>query len=319
MRKIFLILSLLILNRLDYLILFLPLLIYLIWNCRQIKQLFHATWPGILLLIVWFVFATVYFGFPLPNTFYAKLNTGYPIDEVLLRGWHYFVSMNDDLASVLIIFIALVLTIFIRSALLICLTLGQIMYCLYILRIGGDFMLGRYFAILVFNSVGQIIISLLQLNKIRVYKKNFFILGLFTTLLIIGVFERYPFRSAVVTDSRRVAENLSEFDSQILDARSLNRPKYGLLSKERENWPNIFVQGNKIPENYRIICNNLEVNSLVDSNTHLVDVCGLTDPFISRLPAVYEKNWKIGQHFRKVPTNYGDFKLGKLDSLDDSA
>ena len=317
LQQIFVILSLLVLNRIDYLILFLPLTLYLFWNCKSTKRLLINIWPGTFLMLAWFVFATVYFGFPLPNTFFAKLNTGYPIDEILLRGWHYFLSMGDDLASVFIITLALILTLITRNILLISLTIGQFLYCLYILRLGGDFMLGRYFSLIVFISIGQIIISLIIIKNFTLITKNILVFSSFLILLFIGVFERYPFRSPIETDSRRELVRTHKFDSQIVDERSYYRPLYGLFSIERDSWPQINNQEKRQPTHYRTTCRLLGGSAIIEPNIYIIDVCGLSDPFISRLPAIQVDSWKIGQHIRKVPKNYGDFKIGKVDTLVD--
>ena len=149
-QKIYIILALLLLNRLDYSILFLPLALNLFWKCHSIKRILHAVWPGSLILIAWLFFATIYFGTPLPNTFYAKLSAGYPTNEMLIRGWNYLLSMTDDFTSIVVIVTSITLSIFSRNSILISLSLGQILYLSYIVQAGGDFMLGRHFAILVF-------------------------------------------------------------------------------------------------------------------------------------------------------------------------
>ena len=141
-------------------------------NCRSIKEFIYAIWPGTLLILSWFLFSTFYFGFPLPNTYYAKLNAGYPLDEILIRGWDYLVSMNKDLNSFFIIITAIILTIISRSKILICLSVGQLLYIGYIVQAGGDFMLGRFFAILVFLSVGQIILSFSLIKKLELCDKK---------------------------------------------------------------------------------------------------------------------------------------------------
>ena len=317
-QEMFLVLSLLVLNRLDYLVLFFPLAIFLIWNCGNIRKLARAIWPGSLLMLGWFVFSTFYFGSPFPNTFYAKLNAGYPIDEVLMRGWTYILSMSDDLSSIFVIVSALILTVFTRNLRLICLSLGQLCYCLYIIRAGGDFMLGRYFAILVFISVAQIIVSLKLIKNLKIVSKNTLVLGMFTILLFIGDGDRYPFRSSIETESRRPLEGTQKLDSHIIDERNHYRWIFGLYSKKRDGWPIIYNQGDRLPTDYRTTCGILGGSALIEPNINLIDVCGLADPFMSRLPAIQVKSWRIGHHIRKMPMNYGEFKLRQVDVLDDS-
>ena len=316
-REIFLVLSLLVLNRIDYSVLFFPLVLYIIWNCRNIKLLIHAIWPGAILMCIWFGFATLYFGSPLPNTYFAKLNAGYPFDEVLLRGWIYFLSMSKDLGSVFIIASALILSLLSRNFLLICLSLGQLLYCLYMLQAGGDFMLGRYFAILVYISVGQIILSLISIKRISLVFKNLIVLGIVLTLIVLGFFDRFPFRSHLELGSRTPIIGTVDPVTHIADERSFYYFIFGLFSEHRESWPQINDQKDQFPTDYRTACGIMGGNSLTTPNIFIIDQCGLTDPLISRLPAVQVESWRIGHHFRKMPTDYGEFKLGNIDNLKD--
>ena len=44
----------------------------------------------------------------------------------------------------------------------------------------------------------------------------------------------------------------------------------------------------------------------------------MTDPFLSRMPAIRFPNWRIGHHFRKIPTEFGQYKIGKIQNIPDS-
>ena len=314
LQKLFLVLSLLFLNRHDYAVLFLPLATYFIWCSGNFRNLIRVVWPGVLLIVLWLMFATFYFGFPLPNTFYAKLNTGYPPDEVMIRGWEYLISMKQDLNSIFIIFVALLLSIFSRKISLICLSIGQIIYVYYVYQAGGDFMLGRFFAILVFLSTGQIILSLASFKKLNVIVKSSILIGMFLTILFIGSFQRYPFFLAVDNyTSRGHFYGTPYFNFHIVDEKMYYYNYYGLLSPLRVSWPIIKQQSEKHPSKYLAICGGIGLASISDPSYYYVDECGLTDPFISRIPAIHSEIWRIGHHFRKIPTNYGEYLIGNVD------
>ncbi|MFH1051256.1 MAG: hypothetical protein V1779_10065, partial [bacterium] len=73
--KLSLLTALVMLNRMDLVLLFLPALIYLIvknWKARHLLYVFYGFIP----FILWEIFSVIYYGFPFPNTYYAKLNTG---------------------------------------------------------------------------------------------------------------------------------------------------------------------------------------------------------------------------------------------------
>ena len=90
--------------------------------------LLHAIWPGTMLLLLWFAFATLYFGSPLPNTFYAKLMADYPTAQVLARSMDYFaVQLERDPGSLVIILVALLLAALKRNQLGRILALGQLL------------------------------------------------------------------------------------------------------------------------------------------------------------------------------------------------
>ena len=45
----------------------------------------------------------------------------------------------------------------------------------------------------------------------------------------------------------------------------------------------------------------------------------MSEPFLSRIPAVKLDDWKIGHLYRKTPTGYGELLLGEIDNLPDSS
>ena len=92
---IYIILALLVLNRLDYSVLFLPLAILMIFETKSVKHFLFSISIGLVLIISWHLFATVYFGTPFSNTFYAKTNTEFPIIEVISNGWKYIKSVKN--------------------------------------------------------------------------------------------------------------------------------------------------------------------------------------------------------------------------------
>ena len=178
-------------------------------------------------------------------------------------------------------------------------------------------MLGRYFAILVYISVGQIILSLIYFKRTSQTVKNLIVFGIIFILIFLGSIDRFPFRSHLEPESRTPKLGTVDLDSHIADERSFYYYIFGLFSEHRKSWPEINDQKDQFPKEFRTACGIMGGNSLTTPNIFIIDLCGLTDPLISRLPAIQVKSWRIGHHFRKMPTNYGEFKLGKTDSLND--
>lgn len=136
------------LNRLDVILLFAPALLYQIFSAekREWKTIVYVA-AGFLPLLIWEIFATFYYGFPFPNTFYAKANTG--LDEVYLvkHGWMYIQnSLHWDPLTLGTIILGILSVIVQRERRRISIAAGIILYLFYILWIGGDFMSGRFFS-----------------------------------------------------------------------------------------------------------------------------------------------------------------------------
>ncbi|HET8704850.1 MAG TPA: hypothetical protein VFM46_01000, partial [Pseudomonadales bacterium] len=130
----------------DLLILLAPFFIHILAispATRRIKCIILIT--SLTPLIIWLLFSISYYGFPFPNTAYAKLGTGIPLVTRTSMGLDYFEeSLRHDPITL--------------STLAFCIPLGLIgqtqhransfgilCYLLYIVLIGGDFMSGRFF------------------------------------------------------------------------------------------------------------------------------------------------------------------------------
>jgi len=89
----------------------------------------------------------MYYGFPFPNTAYAKLNTGIPALEYAAHGLRYLQScLRDDPLTLCVIVLALGVAAFRRDRRQLMVAAGVTLYLAYVVKIGGDFMSGRYLA-----------------------------------------------------------------------------------------------------------------------------------------------------------------------------
>ncbi len=309
LQLIFLILALLVLNRFEYLILFAPLAILLMFSSKIKSELFRVLLPGSALIFAWIIFATFYFGSPLPNTFYAKLNAGYPKSEVFARGIEYLLSLKHDPASILILLLGFFSITLHLNRYLIALFLGKVFYLGYIVYIGGDFMLGRFYSVLVVLSVGEFLVVIYKSHFSEIVK-NYVLFVFLTIFIFIGLISSSPINSRIDYLARKTGE--------IIDERAVNYHLTGIFAKYRERWPVVAKFNETAPDNYRIICGTIGAVALMDTSKFHIDPCALTDPFLSRIPAIRYPNWRIGHHFRKVPLEFGQHKLGKINNLPDS-
>lgn len=307
---VFTVLSLLVLNRFDFLILFGPLAVYLLFEERNIKKIIIVVLPGLILLVLWVSFSIIYFGSPFPNTYYAKLYAGYPESEILERGLAYFIALKYDLVTGILILVGTIASILSKQFKLISLTIGKIAYMYYIYSIGGDFMRGRFLSVLVILSIGELIAGLYFAN-FSSKAKNAFLIVIFLTVIVTGSFMKVPFFSWTDYKWRKS-------EGAVVDERGFYYMNTGLFAEKRKGWPKISIQPKSMPEIYRFTCGLIGGKALNDASVYLIDLCALSDPYISRLPAIHHEHWRIGHHFRRIPTNYGDFKIGKIDKIPES-
>lgn len=312
LKYIYLVLSLIVLNRFDYAILFGPLAILLCFDAKNLKTLIYSILPGSILLVLWLLFATFYFGSPLPNTFFAKLNAGYLPEEYYSRGIQYLLSLRLDLSTFLVIVFSILISLISKNKYLIALSFGNTLYIYYIYSIGGDFMQGRFFSTPFFLAIAQITIALS-------YKLKFGQRLRYYTLLIMFVFAIFfGFESGntpILSGRDYVAR---PHFGKVYDERGWYYWSSGLFATNKHPFPRIESLPKDKPTKYKSACGVIGGLALVNPSVHIIDVCGLTDPFLSRLPAIKINDWRVGHHFRKMPTNYGEFLVGKVAQLPDN-
>lgn len=148
MRRAGLIAGLAFLNRMDTILLFAPPLAWLAlrgWR-RHDERLRPLLVAFGLPVGAWLVIATWYYGFPLPNTYYAKVATGIPSSLLYRQGMAYvFNSFAHDPITLGTIGVAVALAFRAATALRLA-AASCVLYVLYTISVGGDFMSGRFFA-----------------------------------------------------------------------------------------------------------------------------------------------------------------------------
>ena len=97
-------------------------------------------------LAAWTSFSRLYYGFPWPNTAYAKLNTGIDRADLVRQGLDYLFSatLHDTITLAVIAVALLVNHCTARHALFRFVGYGIVLNLVYVVCIGGDFMQGRF-------------------------------------------------------------------------------------------------------------------------------------------------------------------------------
>ena len=133
-------------TRLDLLAIALPVLVAHVRGVGFVRRL-PALAAGLSPLLVWTAFATFYYGSPFPITAYAKaLAPGVPTLDLLAQGGRYALhAFLHDPVAMLTIAAGVAVGFARRDLGGRALALGALLSCLYVVKVGGDFMAGRFF------------------------------------------------------------------------------------------------------------------------------------------------------------------------------
>lgn len=314
--KLSLIASLAIMNRMDTVVFFIFPLIYEFIRSHLWKT---AGWMllGQLPFVAWEIFSLLYYGFLFPNTAYAKLNAGLP--QSLYTQWaldYYRYTIQNDLIT--LAGIAGVIAVFFikKDKRLVMAALGIPLYLLYILRIGGDFMGGRYFALPLLCSM--VLISRLPIPRMRLA----WAAGLLCVITMVSL------QAPLITP---VAENIflvnqGNWDKTIGDERLFYSPGTGFTSlknriwelvemdeMQRFEWPyfQFREQGERLAlqegqsDQAVYISDSIGFRGFyAGPQVTLIDVYALADPLLARLPVTDNGHLRVGHMERKVPDGY---------------
>ncbi|MDD3416632.1 MAG: hypothetical protein PHY47_22015 [Lachnospiraceae bacterium] len=302
------------LARMDAVLMLIPMICFAFLVKRKNTTFFGAVGIGLLGLspfILWEVFSTFYFGFPVPNTAYVKLGTDIALIEYIKRGiWYIIFTSLNDIMVLIIPVVFIIFTIFLKKAKYIYTSAGVALYFLYIIYIGGDFMMGRHFTVLLIISLSSFIVfqnkekeDFVSVRKTR----NIFnvivigsIIYSFTFVPVIG--SQYLFGhqfSSSISDEREVYSKTTGFYNNIKSLIETGE----LCVKDTWN----YQSTDEIRENGLI--GNITDNSpgilvFYNSDLYLNDAYGLGDPFLSKLPAIKDENWRVGHMKREIPSGY---------------
>ncbi|MEM7538399.1 MAG: hypothetical protein AAF639_39895 [Chloroflexota bacterium] len=300
------------LNRLDTTLLFLPPLLYSLW--RQLNWP-HINWlrliltaVGLLPIILWELFSLIYYGFLLPNTAYAKLNTGIPQSELWLQGITYYLdSLIRDPITLALIVIAFAVMLFQPQGMdnygrRLAGMVGIALYLVYIARIGGDFMSGRFLAAPCFFAL------ILLPNLV---KQGWQVIPLLAIIFVLGLSSPAPTWSSPavkmsrdeIISERGISDERAYYrDSWLLDLHRLGPAlsldvKHGKHRRQaleaRNSHRKIFIVGSAGQRGY-----------FAGPDLYVFDDLVLSDPLRARIPAIRDINWRVGHYTRVTPEGY---------------
>lgn len=288
--------SLLLINRMDAFLLILPALVIEIVKSRSIKS-YLTLLVSFSPFFLWEIFSIIYYGFPFPNTAYAKLNTGFERNTLLLQGVKYFIgSFKLDPTTLLVILAGIIISFLKEYRKFFPLTIGVILYLVYIIWIGGDFMKGRFFS-------APLVVVLILLASIKIKDYKIFLTSA-NSIIMISLLGPQP---TILGDSWPREELLIDEDG-LCDERVFYTTSASLLFALKGV---LMPSGNSVDEGNEIknsnsrftLANNVGfLGFYAGSHCHILDDFALTDPLLSRLPA--HKDSRIGHFRRTIPEGY---------------
>ena len=307
-----------VLNRMDIGVIFLPALAHVFWKSvirRAIVPVrvsnLLAMIAGFLPFILWEGFSLIYYGFLFPNTAYAKLSSGVHPSERVEQGLYYLLnSLNWDPITLFIIFGVLLTTLlaFPKRRFQGFAALGVILYLVYVVRIGGDFMSGRFLTAPLFCAM----ILLAQMSLRPILQG----VPVMVILVLLGMSEPTPTIENYDPHARLVDNR------GISDGRSRDAEGSALARADRNTL---------LPKNERVIrARQLKRDGVpvtiepaigyfgyaAGPTVHVLDTIALGDPLLARLPTkLMRGEWMIAHFYRPIPDGYleASIDLGKIN------
>ena len=296
------------LNRLDVALLYAPALMLVVWRRHAWRDL-GALALGFIPLALWELFSLFYFGLPFPNTAYAKLSVGVPLWGLVKEGLRYLAdSLQRNPLTLAAILGGAGLGLASKRPRLMALSVGALLYLLYTVRVGGDYMSGRFLA-------APYLIAVLVLTRLPRWQRGrawpaALALVVVLGLLPLGHLIRYgldfgphppdPTEHNLVTDERafsapafglrqvvrRGGQDLREFWRENYDKRQLGVAPVRAIGRLAYYW---------------------------SGDNYILDEMALADPLRARMPAT--PPWRIGHFYRDVPFGYTETLQDKRNQI----
>lgn len=306
----------------DLALILLPSTIYYILNNTKIFSIWQWIFLSIISLspfILFSFFSLIYYGFPFPNTAYAKLNTGIDKIEILKQGARYFyASFKYDAITLLVIAGTLIFSFFRPSKnFLKYFSYGILLNLFYVFYIGGDFMQGRFF------SHAYIISVILLLKFAKLHSIKLEILSLITIFLYLLLYPHTPFNSSLIyTTNYKIEMGIADERGFYFNGLSLYRYINYILMPDKENkifpYYSIAYDGYKFGKSPEIITTQTNIGMFgywSGTEKIIIDSLAVSDPLLARIPVTGW--WRVGHFLREIPEGYIQSIINKNEAIVD--
>jgi arabinofuranosyltransferase len=252
--------------------------------------------------ILWEAFSLFYYGFLFPNTAYAKLiDTGVGAADLAGHGFYYLLnSARTDPLTLLTVGSGIAVGLSSRDARDLPVVGGIATYLLYVVLIGGDFVTGRFLSAPLLGSV-------MLLSRWRPVSRTA-VVATALVVIIVGFSSADPPPLATAADG---SEGKPLMDAHgIADERPYYYPYAGFLralqhvTVSSHPWA---IEGSEARKKRLPLVLRGDIGYFgfyAGPQVHIVDLWGIGDPLLARLPARKDLRWRVGHFTRAIPDGY---------------
>jgi len=293
--------SLCLLTRHDLLVIIAPFLIFEFlfvgWRQGRVFRFVVGFALGLFPFLLWTLFSSVYFGLPVPNTARAKVVGGDTIKQALL--YLEYMRHFDPMACLLLV-VSLFVQFFSRFKYRFAYLASVVLFVVYIMSVGADYMIGRFF---VGPVVLSVVLSVCAVRFVGFGKGGvaFLAQGRYA-LLIVAVVMLLGFR---VNNESRYWDYRPVFVSGMVDERHVY---YGQTDLETMSQIGVvgFFRDNAMylrdPNGLYMACNIGMAVYFADRGVKVIDPLALSDFFLAGLNPL--PGSRVGHFERPVPVQY---------------
>ncbi len=291
-------------NRMDTVLFFLPALAYACWQGRRLRGV-YALLLGFLPFLLWECFSLLYYGFSFPNTAYAELNTGISGLDLAAQSLYYFAnSLEMDPLTLPVILCGFIIPFVLKEKRHLALAAGSFCYLIYVVKIGGDFMSGRFFTASLFCAVTLLTASPpISLRSGLLAVSAAVLLGLCSPYSPVRTGSDYGLDPEHIKFRRGIADERAfyfQYASLIKAEENRGEPQYVYAIRGRRQ-----IRLRQDHEKAPLVSGNVGYYGFyAGPGSDIVDRHALTDPLLARLPTINTGNWRIGHFKRTIPNGY---------------
>ncbi|MEO1368086.1 MAG: hypothetical protein AAFX50_13010, partial [Acidobacteriota bacterium] len=293
--------ALLLLCRHDLLFVVAPPIAAVAWRRRALglPRIGLALALGGLPFIAWTAFSLVYYGFPFPNTAYAKLSHGVDDLRIWRQGVFYFTNaLRWDPLTLFVCLAGPAVLLKNRRPSSIALGVGCFLHLFYVAKVGGDFMAGRFLTPVFFVGMATLALASTTWTQRRLTS---------ACAVAAAVAVLLPGARLFVDASRGIESYYSKDATEhgIADEKRAWSGRAGFRSVERQLQAAAWTfQGEQVRRRgVPVVHTAVGWDGFhAGVGTTIIDVYALADPLLARLPA--RDSWRIGHFAREIPPGY---------------